>query len=223
MDFGRAVSFVRQDPNWLVKVLLGSVLSVVPILNFVTLGYMLDVIRNVSQGRETPLPDWGEDFGGKFVRGFMYLVIAFIYTLPILVIYLVFIGITLAAASGADSDAAGAGVGILGCIMVPIIILGAIILGMMAQIAGVRYALTQDFGAAMRFGEVWAEFRNNLGTWGMLILYSIIVQVAVSLVASVTCGLGFLLSFYGTIVLGFLVAQAHRQSSGSFVTEPARY
>ncbi len=85
MDFGRGLSFMRRDPNWIVKILLGSVLAMVPILNFAATGYGFDVIRNVYNGQETPLPEWGDGFGDKWVRGLIGTVIAFIYMLPALV------------------------------------------------------------------------------------------------------------------------------------------
>lgn len=49
MDFGRAISYIRQDPSWLIKVLLGSIITIVPLLNFAALGYSLDVTRNVYE------------------------------------------------------------------------------------------------------------------------------------------------------------------------------
>ena len=224
MDFGRAISYVRQDPNWLVKVLLGSIISIIPILNFAALGYSLDVIRNVSEGRETPLPEWGNDFGGYFVRGLMFLVIALIYLLPVIILGILFAVVTggIAAASMDSPDAAGAGIGLAALCITPLIFVAAIVLGLLAQIAQARYATTRDFGAAMRFGEVFAEFRNNIGAWLMVILFSIVLQLIFGLIAGITCGLGFLVSFYATLAQSHLIAQAHRQSAGGMVTEPAR-
>lgn len=222
MDFGRALSFVRQDPGWIGKVIIGSILSVIPILNFAVYGYMLDVIHNVYQGRETPLPDWGNDFGGYFVRGFMYLVIGLIYLLPVVVLAILFGALTGGIAATAGESAAG-GLGVLGLCLAPVMFVAAIVLGLLAQIAGVRYALTRDFGTAMRYGEVYAEFRSNMGAWLLVILFSIALQLIFGLIAVVTCGLGFLVSYYAVISQGHLVAQAHRQSSASgTVTEPAR-
>jgi hypothetical protein len=228
MDFGRALSFVRQDPGWVGKVILGSLISLVPILNFAAYGYMLDVIRNVYEGRETPLPEWGSDFGGYFVRGLIYLVILLIYLLPVIVIYGLFVAIvggTAASIDASGSEAAGAGLGIAALCFIPIIFISAIVLGLLAQIAGVRYGLTQDFSAAMRFGEVWNTFRSNIGTWLMLILFLIVLQLVFGVFTLVTCGIGAILfSLYAVLAQGHLTAQAYRQSAGSgVITEPARY
>jgi len=34
MDFGKAVSFTFDDPDWITKVAIGGVVTLVPILNF---------------------------------------------------------------------------------------------------------------------------------------------------------------------------------------------
>ena len=67
MNLGRGLRFPLDDPQWLPKVLIGTLVSLVPILNVAGVGYMLDVTRNVVAGRETPLPEW-DNFGDKFVR-----------------------------------------------------------------------------------------------------------------------------------------------------------
>src|SRR3712207_9067648 len=50
--YGRGLTYMQRDPSWIVKTVLGSILLLVPILNFATYGYMLDVIRNVYQRSE---------------------------------------------------------------------------------------------------------------------------------------------------------------------------
>jgi hypothetical protein len=213
MDFGRGLSYIRQDPDWLVKTLLGSVISFVPILNFASTGYMLDVIRNVYDERETPLPDWGDGFADRWVRGLIGTVIAFIYLLPVIVLGCAFGIAAGAAGSAADSDTASAGLGAVGLCLVPLIIVGSILLGLVAMVAQARYALTRQFGEAMRFGEVWAEFRSGVGRWLMVILMAIVAGIGFSLVAMLTCGLGYLLVFYIVLAQSHWIAQAYRQST----------
>ncbi len=224
MDFGRSISYVRQDPNWLVKVILGSIIMFIPIVNFAALGFIANTMRNINAGQETPLPDWGNDFGGLFVRGFKYIVVTLIYTLPIIVVSGVFGGIVAGVTSAAsNSDAAGNTIGLLFLCLVPIVFIGALVLGLLGIIAAVRFAITDDFGSAMRFGEVFAELRNNIGVWLIMILFTVLASVIFQFIGMITCGLGFLVIFYLYLIQAHLAVQAHRQSTGSMVTEPARY
>jgi hypothetical protein len=213
MDFGRGLSYIRQDPDWLVKILLGSVISFVPILNFAATGYMLDVIRNVYNERETPLPDWGDGFADRWVRGLIGTVIAFIYLLPVIVLGCVFGIAAGAAGSAADSDTASAGLGAVGLCLIPLMIVGGILLGLVSMVAQARYALTRQFGEAMRFGEVFAEFRGGVGRWLMVIVMAFVAGLGFSIVAALTCGLGYLLVFYVVLAQSHWIAQAYRQST----------
>ncbi len=212
MDFGRGFSYVRQDPNWLVKTLLGSVISLVPILNFAATGYAMDVLRNVYNGQETPLPEWGDNFGDRLVRGFIGSIIQFIYALPIVLLGCGFAIVTsVGAASMGESGASG--LGLVGLCLVPVFIVGAFGLSILGMIGQARYAISNDFGQALRVGEVVAEFRRNLGGWLGLIGMTIVLSLAATIGFAITCGLGILLAFYITLVTYHWMAQAHRQSA----------
>jgi hypothetical protein len=58
MDIGKAFSFPFEDDDWLTKLFLGAVVSIVPILNFAWGGYTVDILRNVIDGVPRPLPAW---------------------------------------------------------------------------------------------------------------------------------------------------------------------
>jgi hypothetical protein len=220
MDFGRGVNFVRQDPAWLMKVIIGSLISMVPILNFAATGYALDVLRNVYAGRETPLPEWGENFGDRFVRGLLAIVIQFIYALPLVVFACVVggVGSLTASARGAE-DGGPAGIVML-CLM-PLLFAGGLLLGLLGMVAVTRYAITNDFGQAFRVGEVVAEFRRGLGAWLGMLVVLVLAGFAFGLGALITCGLGVLFAFYLTLVQHHWMAQAYRQSAGQ--AEPSSY
>jgi len=211
MDFGRGFSYVRQDPNWLVKTVLGSVISLVPILNFAATGYAMDVLRNIHNGQETPLPEWGENFGDRLVRGFIGTIIQFIYALPIV---LLGCGLAIVTSVGASSlgENGAAGLGLFGLCLVPIFIVATFGLSILGMIGQARYAISNDFGQALRVGEVVAEFRQNLGRWLGLIGMAIVLSLAATVGFAITCGLGILLAFYLTLVTYHWIAQAHRQS-----------
>ena len=74
MDVGKSIGYVFEDKKWTNKLLIGMLVSIVPIVNFALLGWVIDIMRNVSQRQPTPLPEWS-DFGEKFVKGAILFVV----------------------------------------------------------------------------------------------------------------------------------------------------
>jgi hypothetical protein len=213
MDFGRGISYIRQDPNWLVKTLLGSVIALVPVLNFAAYGYGLEVLKNVFNGRETPLPEWGDNFGDKFVRGLLAFIIQFVYALPMLLLMCVgWFGIVAGMAVSEGRADSGGGIAML-CLM-PLLLIGALFAVVLGMVAQARYAITNDVGEAFRVGDVWRTFRNGLGRWLGVVLMMIPVFIVMYLAIALTCGFGILLSFYVSLIQYHWMAQAYRLAIG---------
>jgi len=56
MDFGSAFTYPTRDPDWVKKALIGGVLWMIPIANFIQVGHLLAVAEEVSQGADQQLP-----------------------------------------------------------------------------------------------------------------------------------------------------------------------
>ena len=82
MDIGKSVSYIFEDEEWAGKVGVGALIMLVPVLNFVGIGYEAQVIRNVSRGQARPLPAWN-DFGAFFMDGLWLALARLVYALPI--------------------------------------------------------------------------------------------------------------------------------------------
>lgn len=224
MDFKRGLTFVTQDQNWLSKVGVGTLISLVPILNFAGIGYSMDVTRNVAQGRETPLPEWS-DLGNQFVRGLLGTVVQFLWSLPILLVacplYAVVLTGVAATSQGEDVGTGGslaiAGVGLL-------IALGALALAPFTMVAFTRYAITNSFSEAMP-GPVLREMRGHFRPWGSILLAALAFGVLFGVFSICTFGIGYLLiiplAFYVQLVVAHWYAQAHRESTGGYATPPS--
>lgn len=213
MDFGRGLAYIRRDPDWIIKVVLGSIISLVPILNFAATGYVLNTTRNVAQERETPLPDWGQNFGDHFVRGLFGVVIQFIYAIPIIIVGCLYVatiaGTAAATGSNQDGSAIGAGLSLSTLCLMPLMGIASIVCGTLGWIAMTRYAITNDFSASLRIGEVLGEFRNNISAWISVIIMMMIAGFAMGIISIFTCGLGLLLSFYASLAGAHWTAQAY--------------
>ncbi|HID54200.1 MAG TPA: DUF4013 domain-containing protein, partial [Anaerolineae bacterium] len=82
MDVGRAFQYIADDEKWLKKLLIGMVVSLIPILSFAAFGYVVQVTQNVAAGMERPLPDWNR-LGRYLKNGLRVMLVFFIYALPI--------------------------------------------------------------------------------------------------------------------------------------------
>lgn len=203
MDFGKAFVFMFEDPNWLRKLGIGTVVGLLGIifspvllgipLLLIVLGYTLDVLRNVMNDREDPLPEW-EMWGDFLARGFKLLVAFFVWALP-----LILVAIPLAI-GGALTDNNSGAANALGVILIIcsscLMLLWGIFLTLLSPAIYVRIAGTDRLSAAFEFGKLWAFTRDNLGN---VIIAIILVWVA-SLIAAIGAMLGLVALLVGVLV-----------------------
>ncbi len=107
IDLQRAFKAPFADAEWVKKTLFGWLWMLLGVTAPAVYGAQLEYIKSVSEGRED-LPDWN-DFGNKWVKGFLLLLAGFIYTLPIWILFFILMvpGIIAAAASSAATRSAG--------------------------------------------------------------------------------------------------------------------
>ena len=87
VSFDEVCKRIFADPRWLPNVLIGGVLSFVPILNVFALGYQYRYFEQVHRGGGFVWPDW-HDWEGLFLDGLRLLAILALYgLLPVLVGY----------------------------------------------------------------------------------------------------------------------------------------
>jgi hypothetical protein len=200
------------------KVLVGALLGLVPILNFVTGGYALKVINNIRGDQEPVLPTWGDGFGKYFTDGLILFVIGLIYSIPLWLIGLIS-GVPLAligasADQNGPSDALGALFGATSCIMGLIAFVYMILLVFWLQGAIVNYAVKGNFGAAFAFGEIWAIVKANASKMVLTVAAVVVASFVIGLLTGVLalvpcCGwiaailISFATSFYILLVMAY--------------------
>ncbi|NJP04432.1 MAG: DUF4013 domain-containing protein [Chloroflexaceae bacterium] len=215
MDIGRAFSFVTEDEKWIMKVLIGGLVSLIPILGTLAgMGYMFTVARNVYQGQSQPLPSWDE-FGQFLMRGLYAFVISLIYSIPLIILIFVPMLIILPLAGGSGSeDAAGAMVFLALCLNLFILVI-SVVWSVLIYVAFVRYVQTDSLGDALNFGKVFSMLQASLGTWVLLIVGIILASLA-SMIGLIGCGIGVIFTiFYAYIVMGHMMGQVARKTDTS--------
>jgi len=216
VDIGRSFTYMFDDEEWLKKIAIGGVLNIVPIVNFIPVGYGLRAMKNVAEGIETPLPEW-DDWGGDFTKGLMVAIASLIASLPIWAVQI--LSIIVAAVVGQESDVAGICAAGVSCLAV---IWGLAMLVYLPA-AVIKYAAEGEFGAFFKFSEVLAFIKDNLSNYIVAILLVLAAMIVASVVGGIACGIGTLFTtFWATLVGSYLFGQliAEAGAAGGYV-EPA--
>ena len=205
MTINRAIRFVFEDDRWVGKILLGTLISLIPFFGGIALtGYAIAVLRNVRAGSPRPLPSW-DRLGEHFVDGLLFVVGVLIYSLPLLIlacpIALVWIlpaatddaqGLTNVMTTIAGIVSAG-----LGCLA----LLYALLLWALTPVLQIRCAEADKLAACLRFGEV---FRFTFGHIGEIIIAQVLVWAAGLVVTTV---LGLVIGAFGIVpICGWVIA-----------------
>ncbi len=213
LDIGRAFRFTFDDANWVVKVLIGGVISLlsfflipIPLL----VGYYLEVVEQTARGQDLPLPEWG-DMGRLFRRGLTATVGYLAYTLPlVLFVCCLFLVMTMAG----DNEGAAGAVGLLVLCFYCLMFLYAIFLAFWLPAATVRYLETGQLSGMFQFGTIWRFVQRNMGQYLAVILLYLGASVVATVVGTFTCGLlSPWASFWSYLVGGNLLGQYWRLHS----------
>lgn len=212
MDIGKAFGFVFEDEEWVSKLLLGSVILLIPIFGtFVLIGYTIAIIRNVKAGEPRPLPAW-QDLGRYFMDGLMFWIASLLYMLPMWILacpIAVIWGLPALAGESEDLMAILAGVsGVVSIGLACLMTLYGILLSLLTPVVQIRYAESGEIGACLRFGEVFRFLFANIGP---IIISQVLMWVAgavVGTVVSIVISIVSLIPFCGWILapaLGLLM------------------
>jgi hypothetical protein len=211
MDFAKAFGFVFEDSDWLQKIIIGGLVSLIPIIGqFLVLGYMLQIGRNVIRGNPRPMPDWS-DFGQLLVDGFYVFVIGLVYALPIIIVMCIVLlpGLAIGGAFSDSGELGGIGVLAICCFTLFAVIYGIAVGWLFFPVALARYADTGDMMSALRFGEVLAVSRAN----PVVFLIALLITWAAGFIAGfgvIACVIGvWFTQFYAQCVTGHAYGQAY--------------
>ncbi len=210
MDFMRALRFPLEDRDWVTKVAIGTLATLIGfVLPFIPLGYQVYVARQVLRRDETPLP--GTDQLGQVVTdGLMAFVAGLIYALPALVLGCILAG--MGALLG-QNDLGGMLFACFTLCLMGFIILYGLLAAAFFWMGVIRYAESGNFMDFVRIGLLWRDIRDHSSTLLVLLAYvlgfSLLMAFVTPLLAVTIIGVP-LAVFYSQIVTGHLLGQAGR-------------
>jgi hypothetical protein len=226
MDIGKSFSYPFEDDEWLTKLLLGAVVSAVPILNFAWTGYTVDILRNVTDGVSKPMPDWS-DFGDKFVKGFFIWAAGFIYTLPAMIIACLPLGFLIIPASMESSNTTETLISVftgVGILFLCLLVLYLLAFSFFFPAVYINFARKGTFGSCFEIGAIIKIVSENtskyLTAWLVSLVGAIVVGIIVMIVsvvlAPILC-IGWLLTWVINALAGVYLFAIYAHLFGQVV------
>ncbi len=222
MDIGIAFTYMFQDKDWLKKILIGGVISLIPIVNFAALGYVVRLVRNVRDGQDVPLPEW-DQFGEYFVSGLYLFLVYLVYAIP---------PILLACLQGAGSimlGAAGNGQGAEDLVSAYAIAsvclscltgLWGLFIAVISPALFVRFAETGSFGATLGLSGWLGVMRANLGAYLIVLILSWLVLTFLAPLGAIACLVGIIFTqFWAYLVTGHWFGQLAAATTEAYQPE----
>jgi hypothetical protein len=215
MNIGRSFTYITEDQDWIKKVLIVGLISLIPVVGQIyVLGYVLEVLRNVIAGREVPLPDATADFGDRLVKGLLLAAITFIYGLPIMLISgCSGVGNSILASAVQDSDTFSIVMAVFGGCFGLVALVYGIAVGLITPFIWSIFAETGQFGDAFKLGRIWAMFKSNAGQAIIVFLICSLAGFVAGAVGFVLCIIGLIFTtLYAQLIAAFLYGSLYRQA-----------
>jgi len=206
MDISTAFTFVKNDKDWITKILITGLIGLIPIVGQLYLaGWSMDIAKRYTLGSADLLPD--VNFGQYIKMGFKYCIVNLVYALPIIIVS-VFTGLFTSVFMNSDSEGIQFFGAALSCGMSFIYFILGLAISIFAYAGIMRLIENEQMKDAFNFAEVWKMVKKSPKTFMLLLLLSLLVSLISSL-GLVVCFIGVIFTTpYAMAVWGYLFGQA---------------
>ncbi|MEM1509544.1 MAG: DUF4013 domain-containing protein [Thermofilaceae archaeon] len=164
------------------NLILLIVLNVIPVVDFIVLGYFKRIVR--FDLKDPPKLD---DFGGLFIEGFKLVIASLIYAfIPLIILIIGFAGMFFGGFFGRF-------VGLTFIIIGGLLAVAILFIGLPALAI---YMRTDDFSKVFAFGEAW-NLIQAFGLGNYIILYIVLIVFGL-----ITSAIGSVIPWVGPAILG---------------------
>lgn len=209
MEIEDLATYPMESDDWLVTILIGGVallLSVFIIPIFLVSGYLVRAIRAGMDGASEPpvFDEWGQ----MLVEGFVTFIIALIYQMIPIIVFVVFVGGSFLAVLTGSRAAMGAGfLGMFGGLLLAWIL--SIVFGYVGLAGIANYAREGTFGAGFDFDVITDVVLSMeyLVAWAYVFALNLVVGVitgVLNLVPFLGAVAAVFVSFYALVIAGWL-------------------
>ncbi|MDP3563274.1 MAG: DUF4013 domain-containing protein [Methanoregula sp.] len=159
-------------------------------------GYSMKILRG-----EKPAPEV-DDWGTLFIDGIKYVIVALIYAIPLIIVWVIVMGASAVAMMSGDATAMMAAFGAMAIGLLVMLVLG-IIIAVFEIIGIVRFARTGSIGEAFNFSEILATI-GKIG-WVPYII-AIVVLCVVGVIFGIIVTILMMIPFLGFLIYLCLIA-----------------
>jgi hypothetical protein len=223
MNIGTAFNYIVEDDDWIKKLAIGSLITLVAyftsgilvglLLVILYYGYWLQTLQNVRDGQPTPLPEWS-NFGDLFSKGGKVFAIATIYNLPVVLFVCCAIALIVPAAILEDQNIMN-GMGVLISCLMCITMIVTFVANLILPAAIIRFSQDESIGSAFKFGEIFGFIKSNMSDYLIAIVVLMVAGFVGGFIGTIACGIGvFITSFYILLVNAHLFGQLARRMNG---------
>jgi hypothetical protein len=208
------IEAIKRPFGDMTKLVIGVVISLIPIVNFIGIGYFLQCAK-LTFKKDEKLPEW-TDWANLFITGLVAAIICLIWAIPTMLVAWITIGSVLSSASGAMLTGgmtafASAIMASIGTLMVglAVTLVVGIIFGLLGCAAVLRYAEKGKFAAAFEFGAI-KDVAFKGGFVAALIVGVVYMMVVSVILAFIPLIGGAIATFIAGVAMWTMLAEAYK-------------
>lgn len=176
MELGEAFTYIFKDKRWFTKVIIAALVSTAPVINFAFAGYIANLIRNIEENCDEPLPSWDE-IGKPFRLGLYLWVAGIVFSLPILILALLYIVPATLTGTGNNSESFSSIFISGGIILACLFFLYTLALSLLIPALYINLARKETFNSVFEISEFIKIFRSNPGDYLIAWLVTLISSI----------------------------------------------
>ena len=211
MEFGKSFTYVFEDDDWIVKILLAAVIAFIPIIGpLAVAGWGVEISKRAIQKDPEQLPDWS-DFVNYLVKGLVVILIGFVYMLPVIVVQVCNNSVFFFSQESGEEGLMIIGNILMACFGCLSFIYAILVVFFIAAAIG-RYADTGEVGSAFQFGKVFATVKAAPAPYLMVLLGGFLAGM-IAFVGLIACIIGvFFTVAYANAINAHLMGQAYYEA-----------
>jgi hypothetical protein len=221
MNFGQAFSFPFQDPDWLKKIGLMALVSLIPIVGqIILLGWSLDITRRIIQRSPILLPEI--NLGEHLTEGFKAFIVSFVYSIPLIVMNIpITVSSMMMESAQGNSDATTTAFVLVTLCCAGIMVLYGLFMGVTLPAAFGNMIAQNRLGAAFDFKTVLGMVRSAPAAYLLVLAGSFLGSLIASL-GMIVCFVGIIFTtVYYFAVMGNLYGQAYNEAANHrYLSQP---
>ena len=211
MEFGKSFTYVFEDDDWIVKILLAAVIAFIPIIGMLAVaGWGVEITKRAIHKDPEQLPGWG-DFVNYLIKGLVVILIGFVYMLPVLLVQACSNGTFLLGQESGEEGLILLGNIVMACFGCLSFIYAILVFFLIAAAIG-RYADTGEIGSAFQFGKVFATVKAAPAAY-LMVLVGGFLAAMIAFAGMIACIIGvFLTMAYASAINAHLMGQAYYEA-----------